>query len=684
MTKTIRGFTIVELLVVVAIMGILTTIGIVSFSRVQSDSRDSQRSSRITVIAEALEKYYDENGEYPSCNAMTQSPATVTANTLKGIDPEVLATPRASDGTNSILATCANLTSETDAFAYVGDGSSDCLSGEACSRYTLKYLEESTGRVISLTSRRSPPIIPPAIPDNLIATTVSKSEIGVSWDAVVDAATYTLQRDASASFLSPTTTEQVDTAYSSIGLTPNTTYYYRVKATNENGISGWSSTANATTNFDAPAAPTVTANTVAATTTWSWDTPSCPSGATARYQYLYTITPSGFDSGWTAIASSPIAFTTSTGGQTYTLQVQAQCYNVNSTSEWSASGSAEYYRASQIVKVLIVGGGGGGGGAGGAYSGGGGGAGGLIYNASYTIVSGLGVTVTVGNGGSADTNGSNSTLEALTAIGGGKGGSTGVAAGTGGSGGGGAGDGSAIGSGTSGQGYDGVIKTAARSAGGGGGNTTTGNGTTGGTGGNYSAIFGTTIGINGILAGGGGAGASGAGGSGGGGAGAAVGSATGGAGTANTGGGGGGGGGNTTSSSVCDVYAGTVCDGAGRQSVQPYGAIPCSPCSNRIDACRYCGANGYIGKDFSTGGEWDWCGCAYAYGDPGYTSRCCHAVYTCRTVYTDVSAAGGTGGSGVIVISYPTASATGTGGTITTFGSDTVHKFTSSGTFVIQ
>jgi len=48
------------------------------------------------------------------------------------------------------------------------------------------------------------------------------------------------------------------------------------------------------------------------------------------------------------------------------------------------------------------------------------------------------------------------------------------------------------------------------------------------------------------------------------------------------------------------------------------------------------------------------------------------------------TATGGTGGSGVVIISYPTGSVTATGGTITTSGGNTIHRFTSSGDFVIN
>jgi hypothetical protein len=44
---------------------------------------------------------------------------------------------------------------------------------------------------------------------------------------------------------------------------------------------------------------------------------------------------------------------------------------------------------------------------------------------------------------------------------------------------------------------------------------------------------------------------------------------------------------------------------------------------------------------------------------------------------------GGNGGSGIVIISYTTGTMTATGGTITTSGGNTIHTFTSSGTFTV-
>ena len=50
------GFTIVELLIVIVIIGILATLVIVTFSGVQQKARDSERKTDINAIAGQLEE----------------------------------------------------------------------------------------------------------------------------------------------------------------------------------------------------------------------------------------------------------------------------------------------------------------------------------------------------------------------------------------------------------------------------------------------------------------------------------------------------------------------------------------------------------------------------------------------------------------------------------------------------
>lgn len=178
------------------------------------------------------------------------------------------------------------------------------------------------------------------------------------------------------------------------------------------------------------------------------------------------------------------------------------------------------------VEYLIVGGGGGGGKTDGAgAAGAGGGAGGVLYGKTY--VSAGSYSVTVGNGGTAafenSTNGGNSSVFGITALGGGAGGSRDIAGSNGGSGGGtqlgNFGD-SNFGLGTSGQGNrggSGANASSPSSGGGGGGAGGPGEdgktlsfqtdlGGRGGPGLYYGDVFSENFGENGWFGGGGGGG----------------------------------------------------------------------------------------------------------------------------------------------------------------------------------
>jgi type II secretion system protein G len=63
------GFTLVELLIVIAIIGILASIGLASFNSSQMKSRDAKRKSDFQQLANALELYYNDKGQYPASDA---------------------------------------------------------------------------------------------------------------------------------------------------------------------------------------------------------------------------------------------------------------------------------------------------------------------------------------------------------------------------------------------------------------------------------------------------------------------------------------------------------------------------------------------------------------------------------------------------------------------------------------
>jgi len=92
----------------------------------------------------------------------------------------------------------------------------------------------------------------PSVPTNLIANTVSSSQINLSWTASTDNVGVTGYRVESCSGSSCTNFAQIGTpsgtTFSNTGLTASTTYRYRVRAADAAGnLSGYSSIANATT-----------------------------------------------------------------------------------------------------------------------------------------------------------------------------------------------------------------------------------------------------------------------------------------------------------------------------------------------------------------------------------------------------------------------------------------------------
>lgn len=60
-----KGFTLIEMIVVVAIIGILTTIVLAALNQARAKARDADRYADLKQVQLALEIYRDVHGEYP-------------------------------------------------------------------------------------------------------------------------------------------------------------------------------------------------------------------------------------------------------------------------------------------------------------------------------------------------------------------------------------------------------------------------------------------------------------------------------------------------------------------------------------------------------------------------------------------------------------------------------------------
>lgn len=116
-----KGFTIVELLIVIVVIGILATLVLVTFTGIQKKARDSQRQTDIQAVNSQVAAFYTNYGFYPTLADLQSS--SFVSTYLKGLDPQALVDPKGPSKTiaGSVAA---------DQYSYVAGGAS-CVNTTA-------------------------------------------------------------------------------------------------------------------------------------------------------------------------------------------------------------------------------------------------------------------------------------------------------------------------------------------------------------------------------------------------------------------------------------------------------------------------------------------------------------------------------------------------------------------------
>jgi prepilin-type N-terminal cleavage/methylation domain-containing protein len=140
--KREQGFTIVELLIVIVVIGILAALVITTYSGIQAKARNSERQTDVNSMQTQLEAYFAQNGHYPSLTDMnSQASGGFVQTNMKSLDLGALKDPQ---GANSTLASSPAV--KVYSYAVSNSSSTSCESDDTtCAQYTLTATLEGGG-----------------------------------------------------------------------------------------------------------------------------------------------------------------------------------------------------------------------------------------------------------------------------------------------------------------------------------------------------------------------------------------------------------------------------------------------------------------------------------------------------------------------------------------------------------
>ncbi|MEI7917820.1 MAG: type II secretion system protein [Candidatus Saccharibacteria bacterium] len=157
-----RGFTLIELMVVIVVMGALLILNVVNLRGTQVSARDAERKTDVETIILHLDTYYQIGsdtgsglGRYPS-TVLSSSSASYMQQTLRDIDTSSLSAPGITDPTQTFISatnntqTTAGVTPQPTISQYVyqpiqNSGALCTAETQECRKFNIYYkLETAT------------------------------------------------------------------------------------------------------------------------------------------------------------------------------------------------------------------------------------------------------------------------------------------------------------------------------------------------------------------------------------------------------------------------------------------------------------------------------------------------------------------------------------------------------------
>jgi len=159
-----RGFTVVELIITITIMGILLLVTVVNVNATQAAARDDERKSDVESFALNLETFFTNGrdgstvfGRYPSIG-LTTSGVTSIKDNLRDIDLKSVTAPGVTDPLQTLLMAPDNTAQNPTKDQYIyqplqADGSLCTSGGQYCTKFIIYYRTEVDNAVHTVLSK---------------------------------------------------------------------------------------------------------------------------------------------------------------------------------------------------------------------------------------------------------------------------------------------------------------------------------------------------------------------------------------------------------------------------------------------------------------------------------------------------------------------------------------------------
>lgn len=139
--KKQQGFTIVELLIVIVVIGILAALVITTFTGIQQRARNTERETDIKAVHGQLEAYFAQYGVYPTLAHLNDDTWRAISTNIPGLDEGALHAP------NQTADVAAAASATEYGYAVTPAGCDDVVGGATadCADYTLTANLEGGG-----------------------------------------------------------------------------------------------------------------------------------------------------------------------------------------------------------------------------------------------------------------------------------------------------------------------------------------------------------------------------------------------------------------------------------------------------------------------------------------------------------------------------------------------------------